>query len=305
MASIRGFSTPRVTVWPAAGAHEWARWDGWRGWLGLAIAAGSVLSAGPQSGSQGANPQVRLNQIIERFQQGLPSFNNQHWRYISMEHSPYDIKEVVQILRDLKPAGAVRPKLTPIIRMPPEGDDNYKWMVKQVLDQGVMGVILSHVTTKREALAFVRSMRYPPQRGATHPQPEGIRGWGPTGAVPYWGLDNRSYTLERADLWPLNPDGELLAIVMIETREGVKNINDILSTPGFGAVLVGPSDLSMDLGVGPNPAAPEVEAATEVVARTCVARRMLCGTFQSPDAQKRVAQGFRLFVSGAGNYQGD
>lgn len=248
----------------------------------------------------------RLNQVIERFQQGLPSFNNEHWRYIAMEHAPWDTKEVVQILKSLKPEGAARPRLTPIIRMPQEADDNFKWAIKQALDVGVMGVILPHVTSRAEALSFVKAMRFPPQRGAKFPEPAGVRGWGPTGAVPYWGLNNRSYTLERADVWPLNPQGELLAIVMIESREGVKNIEQILSVPGIGGALVGPSDLSMDLGVGPDPAHPEVEAMTAQVARVCVAKKMLCGTFQAPPAEvkKRIDQGFRLFTGGAGNYQG-
>ena len=268
--------------------------------MSAALAAALLVSATHGGGVRAAEP-ARLNQVIERFQQGLPSFNNEQWRYIAMEHAPWDTKEVVQILKSLKPEGATRPKLTPIIRMPQEADDNFKWAVKQALDVGVMGVIMPHVTSKQEALNFVRSMRYPPQRGARHPEPVGVRGWGPTGAVPYWGLDNRSYTLEKADVWPLNPQGELLAMLMIE---GVKHIDEILSVPGVSGVLVGPSDLSMDLGVGPDPAHPEVEAMTATVAKACVARKMLCGTFQSPDVKKRLDQGFRLFTGGSGNYQG-
>ena len=262
------------------------------------------LSGTLQPGTQAPQASGRLNQVIERFQQGLPSFNNEQWRYIAMEHAPWDTKEVVQILKSLKPEGAARPRLTPIIRMPQEADDNFKWAIKQALDVGVMGVIMPHVTSKQEAINFVKAMRFPPQRGAKHPEPVGVRGWGPTGAVPYWGLNNRSYTLEKADVWPLNPEGELLAIVMIESREGVKHIDEILAVPGVSGALVGPSDLSMDLGVGPDPAHPEVEAMTATVAKACLARKALCGTFQSPDVKKRVEQGFRLFTGAAGNYQG-
>ncbi len=267
----------------------------------LTLGGESTGSANGQGNNAPAAP-VRLNRIIENFKQGKPSFNNQDWRYIAMEHAPYDPNEVVRILNDLKPQGATRPRLTPVIRLPPDGDSDYRWMVKQVLDLGVMGVIISHVETKAQAINLVRSMRYPPQRGATHPVPEGQRGWGPTGATRYWGLNNQDYTLRAADLWPLNPEGELVSIAMVETRLGIKNIDEILSVPGLTAVLVGPSDLSMGLGVGPNPSAPEVEAATAVVARACVARKMLCGTFESPDVNKRIAQGFRLFTVGRGNY---
>jgi len=274
-----------------------------RGRFGLRLACGVALAAcGALGASQVGAQQPRLNQIIENFEQGKPSFNRQHWRYIAMEHAPYDPHEVVQVLEDLKPEGAARPTETPVIRLPPEGDESYRWMVKQVLDFGVMGVILSHVENSEQTLNFVRTMRYPPQKGAAHPTPRGIRGWGPIGAMKYWGLDRTDYTLKKADVWPLNPEGELVAIVMVETAEAVKNINEILAVPGLSGILIGPSDLGMDLGVGPNPNAPEVQAATEVVAKACVARKMLCGTFGSPDVNQRIAQGFRIFTGGAGNY---
>ena len=98
-------------------------------------------------------------------------------------------------------------------------------------------------------MKLVYSMRYPPQRGAKYPQPVGDRGCCPGDAPRYWGLSLHEYFL-RADVWPLNPDGELLALVMIESREAIKNINEILSVPGLGGVLIGPHDLSLSLGVG-------------------------------------------------------
>src|SRR5207244_10148805 len=97
--------------------------------------------------------------------------------------------------------------------------------IKQVLDTRVMGVIVSHVETKGEAMKFVEAMRYPPQRGSKYPTPVGVRGWAPFSAVRYWGLSQLEYA-KKADVWPLNPDGELLAIAMIETRDGIKNIDD-------------------------------------------------------------------------------
>ena len=104
--------------------------------------------------------------------------------------------------------------------------------------------------------------------------------------------------MQRSDVWPLNPDGELLAIVMIESRTAIENIDEILDVPGLGGPLISPHDLSMSLGVGTpdsNPPALEVEAATARVASACVARRALCGTFEMSDVEARIAQGFRLF----------
>jgi len=86
---------------------------------------------------------------------------------------------------------------------------------------------------------------------------------------------------------------------MIETREAIKNIDGILSVPGLGAAMIGPADLSLAIGAGtpaPNPAAPQVEAATATVAKACVAHKKLCGTFQSPDIKARLDQGFKLFA---------
>ena len=266
--------------------------------LGLAVVACGALAAGSSAEQAGAKARVRLNQIIEQFEQGKPAFAGEHWQFIEMEHSPYQIDHAIKVMADLRPEGAARPRLSPVIRIPPEGDEVLKSTIKQVLDQGAMGVMVPHIRTAKEAAKIVEAMRYPPQRGAKYPSPPGIRGWGPTRAARYWGLSSAEYA-QRADVWPLNPDGELLAIAVIESREGVKNIEEILKVPGLGALLVGPADLSLSLGVGnpgANPNAPEVEAATDTVAKACAAQKaVVCGTFESPDPKKRMAQGFRFF----------
>jgi 4-hydroxy-2-oxoheptanedioate aldolase len=220
-----------------------------------------------------------------------------------MEHGPYVIDQAVKILADLRPAGAARPRLTPVVRIPQDGDEVFKSTIKQLLDQGVMGIIVPQVRTKEQAMRIVEAMRYPPQRGSKYPTPAGVRGWGPTRAVAYWGLDAPNYA-RRADVWPLNPEGELFAIAMIESREGVKNISEILSVPGLGGILIGPADLSLSLGVGNpggNATAPEVEAATATIAKACAAQKAVaCGTFESPDPKARIAQGFKLFTRSSG-----
>jgi 4-hydroxy-2-oxoheptanedioate aldolase len=262
--------------------------------------AAAVVWAGvsPATAQQAASTKGRLNPIIEQFEQGKPAFNTEHWQLTSLEHNPFMVDDLEKVMASARPEGAARPRLAPVVRIPYEGDQDFKHLVKQLLDAGAFGIVLPQVRTKEEAAKLVRAMRYPPQRGAKYPVPAGIRGWGPTGATRLWGVSNEEYA-RKADLWPLNPEGELLAIVMIETREGVKNINEILSVPGLAGVLIGPSDLSLSLGVGtpaPNVNAPEVEAATAAVAKACVALKKLCGTFESPDVNARIAQGFRLFT---------
>ena len=285
-----------------------SRWVGARGVAGRrvqlaitgAIGVCTVVTAA-LSAQDRTTGKPRLNRIIEQLEQGKPAFGGEHWRLIEMEHGPYDIKEVVRIFGEVWPKDADRPKLTPVVRIPLEGDEVVKSMVKQLLDQGIMGVIVPHVENREQVENFVRAMRYPPQRGDKYLEPRGLRGWGSAGGRS-WRLTPDEYG-KKADLWPLNPDGELLAIVMVESREGIKNIDSILQVPGLGGVLIGPSDLSMSLGVGtpgPNTNAPEVEAATATVAKACAARKVVCGTFNSPDVKARLAQGFRLFTGGSG-----
>ena len=258
-----------------------------------AIAASGVLV----SDLAAQQPQVRLNQIIEQFEQGRPAFADERWQFLSLTISPFLLDDLETSLASLRPEGSSRPRQTPIVRIPYWGDQQYQHMIKQFLSVGAMGIIVPEVETKEQAAKLVETMRYPPQRGAKYPQPVGKRGCCPGDAPRYWGLSRLEY-MQRSDVWPLNPDGELLALVMIESRAAIENIDEILEVPGLGGVLIGPHDLSLSLGVGTpdsNPTAPEVEAATATVAKACVAHQALCGTFEMSDVNARLAQGFKLF----------
>ncbi len=269
---------------------------------GLTLAASAVLGAG--QGAAPAGPEkrtARFNTIAARFEKGEPSFNGEGWQLLpDMEHNPFMVDDVERGLAALKPEGAKRPIRTPIVRIPYEANQDYRHTVKQFLDVGVMGIIVPGVETVEQALFVVRSMRYPPQR-MTKPQlrePQGFRGWSPGGAVALWGWSPDDY-VTGADVWPLNPDGEVMAIAMIETPTAVKNIRQILAVPGLSAILIGQGDLSIATGVGTpasNPLHPEVEAQVAEVAKACVEMKKLCGSYQG-DVKLRLSQGFRLFTA--------
>lgn len=264
---------------------------------GLATVLAAVAAAGVLVSSVAAQqPRVRVNQIIEQFEQGRAAFGDEHWQFLSLTLSPFLRDDIESAMENLRVDGA-RPRQTPIVRIPYWGEQQYQHMIKQFLSVGAMGIIVPEVETPEQAAKLVESMRYPPQRGARYPEPVGKRGCCPGGAPAYWGLSRGEY-FARSDVWPLNPDGELLALVMIESGTAIENINEILEVPGLSGVLIGPADLSLSLGVGtpePNLRAPEVEAATATVARACVAHNALCGTFETSDVDARLAQGFRLF----------
>ena len=126
-------------------------------------------------------------------------------------------------------------------------------------------------------------------------------------------MSRADYT-RKADLWPLNPEGELLAIAMLETRESVENIEEILEVPGLGAVLIGTADMSMSFGIGtpaPPDDSPVIAAAVERIAAACDAHharggKVICGRYQTAEGlEAAVERGFRMFTSGRGNYSGD
>ena len=266
-------------------------------WLiGIAVTAGTVFAplSFAQQGSTG-----RLNKIIEQFENGEPSLVDEHWQLNDLEHNAFQLDEFESFLNEIEAEGAARPGLTPVVRIPYEANQDYGHYVKQMLDVGAMGIILPQVKTPVDVTKLVQAMRYPPQRSSEYPEPPGVRGWGPSAATRVWNVESQEYA-RRADVWPLNPNGELLAIAMVETREIVDNIDAILQVPGLGGLLIGPADLSLALGVGnpgPNSGAPEVIAAIAKVGAACKRHNALCGIYMRSDVEERQAEGFMLFPS--------
>ncbi len=171
-----------------------------------------------------------------------------------MEHNPWDslsLRDCLQYMLNrgqIAKSGSIAPAVTPMVRVPPNGNEQGQWQAKQALDLGVYGVVWPHVSSVEEAYNAVAACRYPRMSDAPLYEPAGIRGDGPTGAVRYWGLSQQDY-YKKADVWPLAPDGEILVVVMIEDTRGIENLSDILkNVPGIGAVLIGEGDLSQELG---------------------------------------------------------
>ena len=226
--------------------------------------------------------------------------------YVDMEHNPVDFTALKHFtLGTLDPAAiakrgeSAKADLAVFARFPPYGHEGVDWIAKQALDIGLMGVIFNSIDNADQARRAVSSMRYPPMKDAKYPDPAGIRGWSPASAAWLWGLSNNEYR-EVADVWPLNPNGELLAIMMIESAEGVQNVEEILRVPGVGALFIGPADLAFSMGV-PN-GAPEVEEALQTILKACLAADVPCGMSISADQmQKRIKEGWRMLNLGGAN----
>src|SRR6202451_3241179 len=170
-----------------------------------------------------------------------------------MEHNPWDSGRVGGWLQymlnraQIAKAGLV-PPVTPMVRIPVNGVEMAQWQAKQALDSGCFGIVFPHISTVDAAATAAGPCRYPRLKGASFSAPPGIRGDGPTTAARYWGLGQQEY-YQKADVWPLNPQGEIFCILQIEDTRGVDNLDDMLkNVPGIGCILIGEGDLSQELG---------------------------------------------------------
>jgi 4-hydroxy-2-oxoheptanedioate aldolase len=223
------------------------------------------------------------------------------------EHNGWDIRALRDCLQyllnraQIAKSGSVAPAVTPTVRIPPNGNEKNQFFAKQALDLGYYGIIWPHVSTVEEAYNAVAACRYPRLKGKPLYEPAGIRGDGPTQAVRYWGVTQQEY-YERADVWPLNPQGEILVILMIEDTAGIANLDDMLkNVPGIGAILIGEGDLSQELGYPRQYEHKVVLDAMAQVVATCKKHKVVVGHphVETANAERIVKEGYRYLMCAA------
>jgi len=221
-----------------------------------------------------------------------------------MEHAPLDfpgLRHALQSMldrRQILDRGTLAPKVTPTVRIPPNGGEMNQWVAKQVLDMGVFGIIFPHVSTVEEAWNAVSACRYPRLADAPLYNPPGIRGDAPARAARYWGLTQQEY-YSRADVWPLAPQGEILVVIQCEDTRAIDNLPRMLKeVPGIGVVLIGEGDLSQELGHPRDYDHPVVAEAINSILRICKEHKVPCG-HPHPDGkniERLVSNGYRFLM---------
>jgi 4-hydroxy-2-oxoheptanedioate aldolase len=229
------------------------------------------------------------------------------------EHNGWDIRTLRDCLQyllnraQIAKSGSVAPAVTPTVRIPPNGNERNQFFAKQALDLGYYGIIWPHVSTVEEAYNAVAACRYPRLKGKPLYEPAGIRGDGPGQAVRYWGITQQEY-YERADVWPLNPQGEIFVILMIEDTAGIANLDQMLkNVPGIGAILIGEGDLSQELGYPRQYEHPAVLEAMAQVVATCKQHNVPVGHphVEASNAERILKEGYRfLMCAPARSYAG-
>src|SRR6195952_4073037 len=220
---------------------------------------------------------------------------------VGMEHGAFDMVGLAEYLRGMVDAGPARSghrTPTVIVEAPVNGiDANHvrynAWQFRQILGRGAHGILLCQAETADAVRAFVEACRYPHNLAGVDPglpSPEarlhgavrhraadgslgiGTRGRGSENtAAPVWGVSGDEY-MDCCDPWPLNPRGELLLGVKLESPEGIANADAICAVPGLGFAEMGPGDLSLSLGsvkLLRDPYPPVMQAARDKVFAAC------------------------------------
>ena len=166
------------------------------------------------------------------------------------------------------------------------------------LNLGVSGVMLVTVETAAEARAGIAAMRFKSQ-GGTRPDDVGQ-------APAVWGMREAEYR-QKADVWPLNPNGELINWTIVESQKGLDNLKEIAAVPGIGVLWPGAGTLRGLFTTTDSTGARTVdmvawEAAIQQVLSACKANKIACGfPANATDIETRMAQGFNVFVMNWGD----
>jgi 2-keto-3-deoxy-L-rhamnonate aldolase RhmA len=186
------------------------------------------------------------------------------------------------------------------VKTPPVGP-NMKLAAERIgkqLNIGVMGIVLTDVETPEEVKTAIEAMRFK-SKGGTRSEDIG-------NAAALWGVTEREYR-EKADVWPLNPNGELVNFTIVESARGLANLKDIAAVKGIGVLFPGAGTLR---GVFSKPDSTGRRVTDEVawensiqqVLAACKQNNIPCGypANDSTMMQRRIKEGFTVFITAWG-----
>jgi 4-hydroxy-2-oxoheptanedioate aldolase len=293
--------------------------------LMLAVVAAAVPFAGVPMKAQAPKPK-HINRVIELLEQDQPVYYTgshngtegtfeqgkadaqTYADYLSydMEHAPYDIKGLSEYMKGLAAGGPTKSgHRTPavIVNVPVSGTDELSvranaWMFSQVLATGIHGILLTHADTPGAVRAFIEAVRLPiHKQGLDKDLPEGRRGvHGAPTAAAIWGVSQDEY-LQKADAWPLNPNGELIFGLKLEDKYALANAEQNLKIPGIGFAEWGPGDMALSLGIlgGNAQRNPQMQAARSRVLAACKLNKIFfLDTWGANTIADQIKEGVRI-----------
>ena len=213
---------------------------------------------------------MRSNTLRELLNQGEPAYGTMiqdvrsssigqimalagcNFLFFDMEHGPFNLETIADMVRVTRLAG-----VTPLVRVP---DAEYHLMCRP-LDAGAQGIMIPRVETKTQVKHIIECTTYPPlgRRGCS--------------------VNKGHNDFLSQELWEFSQQAnqENLIILQIERRRAVEGIEELLSVPGVGAVVIGPNDLALSLGIRSDDLLGALEEPIQRVLEACLARPIPCG----------------------------
>jgi len=177
---------------------------------------------------------------------GLAGFD---YVWVDTEHTPFSLETVEELVRASESAGA-----TPIVRV----YENDPHLIMRTLDAGAQGIIVPMIRTAADARRAVEASRMPPEgsRGTC----AGVRAYG-------YSLDNWEAKVRKVNQ-------NMVVGVIIENRDAVKNLDEILNVRGIDIIIPGPADYSQEVGLSRHH--PEVQTVMrDVIHRSLAAGKLV------------------------------
>jgi 2-keto-3-deoxy-L-rhamnonate aldolase RhmA len=196
------------------------------------------------------------------------------WLLLDREHGPGDDDSLRHQLQALSAS-----KAAPIVRVVCNEPAHFK----RSLDLGAAGIMVPWVNSVADAQAAVAAMRYPPR---------GIRGVSGSVRAAGYGSNSADYLARASD--------ELLTIAQIETAEALDRAEEIAAVDGVDVLFVGPSDLSLGLGIPGQLDHPQFQAACRKVVQSCAKHGKQAGILLKDRRriENAIAEGFRFVAIG-------
>jgi 4-hydroxy-2-oxoheptanedioate aldolase len=232
---------------------------------------------------------MRKNKLKQMFREGKPIINgwlqipsafsaevmaHQGWDSctLDMQHGVIDYSNALPMLQSISTTN-----VTPLARV----NWNEPGQIMKILDAGCYGIICPMVSNRKEAENFVQACLYPSK---------GYRSFGPIRGMIYGGPD-----------YGKQANNEILKLAMIETRESLEKLDEILDTPNLDGIYIGPADLSLALGEEPGFDRPENTLSYKEILKSAKKRKLLAGIHNGTVeyAKKMISKGFNLVTIGS------
>lgn len=185
---------------------------------------------------------------------------------IDGEHGAVGRPEVAGLVRACESAG-----ITPVVRVSSNSPDQ----ILGYLDAGAQAIVIPNVSSKEDAERAVTACKY---------WPVGRRGCGYGHALDWLIRQPFSEYIKDAN-------EEVMVCPMIESKEGLENVEEIVNVPGVDSIWPGPADLAQSLGVAGQMNHPVLLDALERIKRVTVAAgKYICGGATDGDAARNAFQ---------------